>query len=90
MNPWTENSCARCYPGPTPSLWLEGLRQGVQDYKRLWLLKKEGVPTKQLDGLADRALKFVEHTSVRMNTDQVAPVRQELDRMLVEKAGAAK
>jgi hypothetical protein len=90
VNPWTENSCARCYPGPTPSLWLEGLRQGVQDYKRLWLLKKEGVPTKQLDGLADRALKFVEHTSVRMNTDQVAPVRQELDRMLVEKAGAAK
>jgi hypothetical protein len=41
-NSWTDNVCARMYPGNTMSLWMEGLRQGVQDYKRLWYLKNAG------------------------------------------------
>ncbi len=39
-NPWRDNVCSRMYPGHTMSLWMEGLRQGVQDYKRLWVLEK--------------------------------------------------
>ena len=87
-NPWRDNVCARMYPGNTPSLWLEGLRQGVQDYKRLSLLEQRGVPRKHLDGLADRVIHFSEHTSVRMKLDACGPVRRELDRMLAEKTGA--
>ena len=42
-NPWKDNVCARMYPGKTMSLWMEALRQGVQDYKRLWYLKNVGM-----------------------------------------------
>jgi hypothetical protein len=88
-NPWRDNVCARMYPGNTPSLWLEGLRQGVQDYKRLWLLEKHGVSRKQLDRLADRVIQFSEYTSVRTKPGACESVRRELDRMLQEKAGAS-
>ena len=87
VNPWTENSCARMYPGNTPSLWLEGLRQGVQDYKRLWLLEKRGVSRKKLDAVADRVLSFSDHLSVRVDPEKCIAARRELDRMLLEKAG---
>jgi len=87
-NPWRDNVCARMYPGNTPSLWLEGLRQGVQDYKRLWLLEKRGVSRKKLDALADRMIQFAEFTSVRLKPNAADPVRRDLDKMLLEKAGA--
>ena len=48
-NPWTDNVCSRIYPGNTVSIWLEGLRQGVQDYKRLWLLRQYGLSCEQID-----------------------------------------
>jgi hypothetical protein len=41
-NPWNDNACIRMYPGRTMSIWMEGLRQGVGDYKRLWYLEKHG------------------------------------------------
>ncbi|MCX6377547.1 MAG: hypothetical protein NTU88_16185, partial [Armatimonadetes bacterium] len=88
VNPWTENSCSRIYPGNTPSLWLEALRQGVQDYKRLWLLEQKGVSRKELDRMTDPVLDFHDHLSFSMNFDKCASVRRELDRMLLEKAGA--
>jgi hypothetical protein len=48
-NPWTDNVCARMYPGNTVSIWLEGLRQGVQDYKRLWVLRQYGASCEEID-----------------------------------------
>ena len=48
-NPWTDNVCGRMFPGSTVSIWLEGLRQGVQDYKRLWLLRQHGLSCEQID-----------------------------------------
>ena len=36
------------YPGRTMSIWMEGLRQGVGDYKRLWYLEKNGVTYAEL------------------------------------------
>ena len=86
VNPWTENSCARIYPGNTPSLWLEALRQGVQDYKRLWLLEQKGVSRKKLDRMADPVLDFQNHLSISMDFDKCASVRRELDQMLLERA----
>ncbi len=47
-DPWKADSCARMYPGHTVSLWLEGLRQGVQDCERLALLERRGVPREKL------------------------------------------
>ncbi|MFB3895057.1 MAG: hypothetical protein ACE14V_02025 [bacterium] len=41
-NPWNDNACIRMYPGRTMSIWMEGLRQGVGDYKRLWYLENHG------------------------------------------------
>jgi hypothetical protein len=84
-NPWRDNICARSYPGNTPSLWLEALRQGVQDYKRLWLLERRGVPRKRLDQLAERVVSFPDHNTVAARLDQCEFVRRELDRMLREK-----
>ena len=82
-NPWRDNVCARSYPGNTPSLWLEALRQGVQDYKRLWLLEQRGIPRKQLDRLADRVVSCPDHLTVAARLDQCQSVRRELDRMLL-------
>ena len=80
---WKGNSCARSYPGPTPSLWLEALRQGVQDYKRLWLLEQKGVSRNKLDQMADPVLDFQNHVSISMDFDKCASARRELDRMLL-------
>jgi hypothetical protein len=85
-NPWRDQTCARLYPGNTPSLWLEGLRQGVQDYKRLWLLARKGVPGTQLDRLADRVISFPDHISAGLKGEECAAARRELDRMLLEPA----
>ena len=86
VNPWMEDSCARTYPGPTPSLWLEALRQGVQDYKRLWLLEQHGVSRKKLDQMADRVVYFSEHNQLAVKLDQCASARRDLDQMLLERA----
>ncbi len=47
-NSWGENTCSRMYPGHTVSLWLEGLRQGVQDIKRAYLLERRGMSHDQV------------------------------------------
>jgi len=48
-NPWKDNwICARMYPEKTVSIWMEGLRQGVQDYKRVWLLEKNGFSREEI------------------------------------------
>lgn len=41
--PWANDHCARMYPGNVMSVWMEGLRQGVGDYKRVWLLEQGGL-----------------------------------------------
>lgn len=55
-NPWKDNVCARLYPERTASLWLEGLRQGVQDYKRLWALEQAGMTRAEVNSLVEGAL----------------------------------
>ena len=87
---WRSNSCARSYPGNTPSLWLEALRQGVQDYKRLWLLERHGVARKKLDQMADSVVLFPDHNTIAARLDRCASARKELDRMLLELAVEAK
>lgn len=49
--PWSGDHCARMYPGNTMSVWMEGLRQGVGDYKRVWLLEQGGLSREEIIGV---------------------------------------
>lgn len=86
VNPWTDNIYAHIYPHNTVSLWMEGLRQGVQDYKRLWLLDRQGVPRSRLAPLVDAILR----QGMYMPWSQTSPpswqtMRQALDQLLLDK-----
>lgn len=85
-DPWQDNLYAHSYPENTVTLWMEGLRQGVQDYKRLWLLRKQGRSREQLAPLVDRMLPSGRHAPWQATDAKTCTeVRAELDRMLLQK-----
>ena len=87
---WEANPSARMYPGNTVSLWLEGLRQGVQDYKRLWRLQQNGVSRDELTKLIiGRIPKGEDSPWGGADPPLYADLRRELDRRLIEKSRSA-
>lgn len=84
---WTDNVCARMYPGNTMSLWMEGLRQGVQDYKRLWVLKNFGVSDDEITSAILRATPpGEEHPWGGSEPETYARIRHLLDDLLINKS----
>jgi len=85
-HPWKENSCSRMYPGHTMSLWMEGLRQGVGDYKRLWLLGKKGVSYETLTENIKALLQKGEDAPWGgAEPETYEKMRKRLDEMILEK-----
>lgn len=81
-----DNACARMYPDHTVSLWLEGLRQGVQDYKRLWRLQQSGMSRDQLSKLLVGLIPKGEDAPWGgADPPLYESIRQKLDTLLLEK-----
>lgn len=72
---------------PISSRGYEALRQGVQEYKRLHVLKRLGADTKLLDALVDVAIS---PEGVGKSVEVFDSVREQLDRMLVALQGKRK
>ncbi len=66
---------------PISSRGYEAIRQGIQEYKRLYMLKKLGADVKMLDMLVDVAIS---RDGVGKSVETFDSVRQQLDRMLVK------
>jgi hypothetical protein len=84
-----DNSCERMYPNHTVSLWLEGLRQGVQDYKRLWCLQQSGMSR---DELTKIILGFIPKGDAPWggaDPPLYESIRHKLDTLLLERSKAA-
>lgn len=85
-----DNACERMYPDHTVSLWLEGLRQGVQDYKRLWLLQQTGMSRDQLSKLLVGLIpKGQDAPWGGADPPFYEAVRSKLDALLLERARPA-
>jgi len=84
VDPWNDNVYQHMYPGNTVTLWMEGLRQGVQDYKRLYLLTQRGTPRDALKPLVDAVLaRGREAPWSEVAPETCAKVRRQLDGLLV-------
>ncbi|MFH0794669.1 MAG: hypothetical protein V2A74_11620, partial [bacterium] len=85
-NPWKDNVCARTYPGNNVSIWMEGLRQGVGDYKRLWLLEKSGTSYETLTATIKESLNKGEDAPWGgADSETYSKMRTKLDEMILSK-----
>jgi len=84
VDPWQDNVYQHMYPGNTVSLWMEGLQQGVHDYKRLHALAGRGMAPDKLQPLASTIL-FPGHDAPWSDIppEVYAGVRQQLDALLL-------
>jgi len=90
-NSWTDNVCARMYPNRTVSIWLEGLRQGVQDYKRVWLLEKNGFSREEIiNQLLQLFSNKGELPWCGAEPESYSIVRKKLDELLIDRLVKAK
>ena len=87
VDPWRDNVYQHMYPNNTVTLWMEGLRQGVQDYKRLFLLTQRGTPRDALKPLVDAVLARGREAPWSEAPPEIcAKVRKQLDEMVVAHA----
>ncbi|AQT69086.1 hypothetical protein STSP2_02272 [Anaerohalosphaera lusitana] len=71
---WAAGDCFMIYPGPRSSIRFERLREGIQDYEKIYILRK--LAAKQLNDPRvkkavkelDAALAVIDHQSVTNNT----------------------
>jgi hypothetical protein len=77
LSPWDSKGAeAGCIYDTIPARSLEALRQGIQEYKRIYELRRRGVAEAILQGLIERALAA---RSVR----DIDAVRRKMDDLLL-------
>lgn len=85
VNMWSDNSEAEeyaCTYGTIPGRGLEAVRQGIQEYKRLYEMRRLGVPEAETDAFCRR---LFDADSVI----ELTRIRRQMDRRLLQAAGAA-
>lgn len=85
-DPWSDQSASECYacvypPAggyqvPVPSRGFEAVRQGFQEYKRLYELHRLGVEESRLDAFAERVIRA-------KSVQEIDQVRMEMDELLL-------
>ena len=84
VDPWRGNVYQHMYPGNTVTLWMEGLRQGLQDYKRMHVLVERGTSRDALTSLVIAMLPLGRGAPWSEVSPEVClEVRRQLDERLV-------